>query len=467
MLSLAGQGVTVLVKLTTIVVLARLITPDEFGVAAIATTIASYVVSLMPLGLTLAVVQAPVVSRAAVSSLFVLNLVIGTLAAGALFGLSFVLPTVYGLPELQPLLGWLALGPLLAALSCQSQAQLLRHFRFSRLIGAEVISQLTALAVTIAIAAAGYGIAALAVQVLLQTGLLSLLVIVFARWRPGRPAPLRGEVSDLLREGMRIFGMNAVSAGSHAAVVPALGVVTEPGPLGQYDRAQQIIFLPVMLAVEQLQRIAVPVLSKLRAMPDRFEVFLVRAQLLLAYPSALVFLCVAALGPQVVEVALGPGWDLAGHLVQVLAIGGVFRTASQSTRWGLIAAGRSREGLVMTTAVQVGVLLITLSALPAGVMGVAIANSIAWGLAWPVSVIVSARTIGVSPWKQIGVTTRGVLVSGVAAVCAFCTTFLQLGDVATLGVGAAAALAALAAMTIIPVVRHDYAALVDTLRRAR
>ncbi|GAB3284786.1 oligosaccharide flippase family protein [Microbacterium lacusdiani] len=465
--SLAGQAATLLVKLTTIVVLARLIAPEEFGVAAIATTIATYVMSLMPLGLTLAVVQAPQVSQAARSTLFLVNVALGVLGAAAVLALSFVLPQVYGLPELHPLLAWLALGPLFASLSCQSQAQLLRDFQFARIIAAEILSQVLALAVTIAVAAAGHGTAALAVQVLLQIGLQSAMIVVLARWRPGRPARWRGEVAALVNEGVRIFGMNALASGSHAAIVPALGVVTAPAPLGQFDRAQQIIFMPVTLAVDQLQRIAVPVLSRLRDSPERFAAYSSRAQLLLAYPSAALFLVVSALAPQLVAVALGPGWELAGEIVRILAIGAVFRTAAQSTRWGLIASGRSKEGLVMTAWVQVAVLLVTLAGLPGGVIGVAIGNTVAWALAWPVSVVLSARAIGI-PWApQVVVTLRGVAVSGAAAASAWATTLMALPDIITLLVGAAAAVVTIAVAAVIPAVKRDFAALADTVRRAR
>ncbi|MBL0887539.1 oligosaccharide flippase family protein [Myceligenerans indicum] len=465
--TLLGQVLMVAVRMGALIVLARLIDPGTFGLVAIVAAISTFAVSVVLFGLPMAVAQAETLSRPAKSTLFLVNVGLGLLLGAALFLSGGWLARAYGDERLVGVAHWLALIPVLIGLATQSRAQLMRSLRFTTLFFAEVVALVVGTGAAVFLAVRGAGLEAVLTQQLAPVALQVVLVVVGGRWLPGRPGAL-AEVRSLLAVGLRILGMNVLKNGSRQVIVPVMGLSVPAAALGNFDRAQQLIVTPINLTVDRMQQVVVPVLSKLRGRPARMRAYAQRALLLGAYGTATVFLLLAVLGRPLVRVVLGPGWETAGVVIQILALGATCRVLGQTMQWIFIAAGATRQGLRFNLWTQPLVVAVSLAGLPFGVLGVAVMNSVAWALFWPVATVAAARAAGFPAGSFFVGPARAICLFGipVAAVAAL-PLLLGLSDGVTvvLGLvlgGCAGALSRLLFRTV----RSDLDALVSTARLA-
>ena len=435
-MTVSGQLLALVVRLVGLVVLGRLIEPYLFGLAAIVASIATFVGALIYLGLPMATAQARHLSSRAQSSLFVLNLAMGAVLAFGLFVAAEPIAGLYGHPELALLIQWLAVVPLLGGAQSQFRLRMLRDLRFTALALADVAAQVAGTGAAILLAVLGQPVAAVISQSLVQSAVLVVLAVSCARWRPGAPGAWREEVFPILRIGLHILGSTVLRDGSKNILIPVMAFSQSPTQIGNFDRAQQLAIVPVSLTVDQMQRVAVPVLSQLRDAPERMLTYMRSAQLVASYLTASAFFLGAVLGGYAVRVILGEDWTLAGTVVQVLCVGAVFRTLGQAMQWIYIAAGATAVGLRFNLWSQPAVAIISLCGLPWGVVGVAAANSLAWVLLWPASVSLASRAAGFSATPLIADALRAVTLFGLpTTLAAAWVWFVPMGPGAALGAG--------------------------------
>ncbi|MGA1835724.1 oligosaccharide flippase family protein [Herbiconiux sp. 11R-BC] len=468
LVTIFSQVLSLITRMVGLIFLARLLPPEVFGLAAIVVAITTFASAVIFLGLPMATVQATTLSQRAKSSLFVINTGLGVGLGLILFFSAGLIASYYGDDRLVPMVQWLALVPTLSGIQSQFRLQLVRNLEFTGLAASEVVSQLLGTCSAIVLALMGKTYEAIIAQSVVQSLSQLLIVTILSRWLPTIPGAWATEVKELLIIGLRIFGTNLLRDGSRSIVVPIMAVFNSPAAIGNYDRAQQLAIVPINLTVDQLQRVAIPILSQFRDAPARMLAYMRRAQLAAAYGTATGFLVGAALAQPLLTFLLGPDWTLAGTILQALAIGAVFRTLGQSMQWIFISAGATKQGFTFSLWSQPAIVLISLAGLPWGVLGVAIANAIAWSLYWPAATIVASRAAGFASAPLITDALRAFSCFGIpVGLAALIARFLGLDDLPTIlvGIGFAVVMAALLAILIRPI-RNDLLALLDVLKLA-
>lgn len=466
--TILSQASSLVIRLVGLIFLARLLPADIFGLAAIATAIATFASTIIYLGLPMAVLQAESVSEKAKSSLLIINCALGIVLGVALFLLATPIAAYYEDPRLEVMMRFLSLVPILSGMQSQFRLHLIKNLKFTGISVTDFVAQLVATVVAIILGIQGLAIEAIIAQNVLISLCQLILTVILSGWVPRMPGMWKSEVRGLLLVGLRIFATTALRDGSRSVVVPVMATVVSPAALGNYDRAQQLSVLPISLTVDQLQRVAVPVLSRLRDEPQRMFAYMRRAQLLLTYITVTVFMIVAALGDDLVVTVLGPNWQIAGTVLQVLALGAVFRTLGQSMQWLFIASESTSVALKFSLWTQPLIVLITLAGLPWGVIGVAAANSLAWAIYWPIATLKATRSCSFPSGPLIKDALRGILLFGLpVAIAALSAKLFALSEWQTLIVGLLLAMI-LAGVVIAAVrpVRRDVSALVDALRLA-
>jgi O-antigen/teichoic acid export membrane protein len=467
--TIASQLVNLLTRTVGLVVLARLLAPEVFGLAAIVAAITTFTTAVIYLGLPIATVQAESLSQRAKSCLFLINTALGVVFALVLFLAAGTIADIFGDPRLEPMVQWLALVPLLSGLQSQFRLQLIRRLEFTSLSVAEVATQLFATALAIFLAIEGYTYEAIVAQGVAQSLSMLVTVVVLSRWWPSAPGAWRSEVRNIVVIGLRLFGTTVLRDASRTVVIPVMALFNPAAAIGNYDRAQQLAVVPINLTVDQLQRVAVPILSQFRRQPERMLAYMRRSQLAAAYLTATLFLLGASLGEPLFRIMLGPEWAFAGTVFQVLALGAIFRTLGQTMQWIFVSAAATGAGLKLALWSQPAIVIVTLAGLPWGVLGVAIANSIAYAAYWPVATVVASHSAGFKALPLIVDALRAWAYFGIpVALAAVCARGLGLGDVPTVIVGILFALvvAVVLAFAIKPV-RQDLNALLEILRFAR
>ncbi|MDV8023653.1 lipopolysaccharide biosynthesis protein [Rhodococcus sp. IEGM 1330] len=466
--TVVAQVVSISIRIVGLVILARLLAPSIFGLAAIAVSISSFASAIIFLGLPMATAQAKSLSNKAQSFLFWINSILGMVTAVVMLVLAPALARLYDNQEISVLVQWLALVPLLSGIQSQFRLRLVRKLKFNALAISEVVAQATSTTVAICLALSGFGIEALVAQGVIMSAVQLLFVLAVSRWIPGRPGDWAREVRPILEVGLRIFGSNVLRDGSRSALIPIMGLSFSPNLLGNYDRAQQLSIVPITATVDNLQRVVVPILSRLRDDKEQVEAFYRRGQLVILYSTGALFSYLAATSPIFVVTLLGDDWRAAGTVLQVLCIGAIFRSLGHASQWLFIACGATGASLRLSLIAQPTILLISLSGIPWGIVGVAVANSLGWLFYWPVSAVVATSAAGLPK--------KAILYDGLRGILLFCVPIglvslgITLVPWSTLYVLTSSLLGfivvAVLLAWIIPQVRRDILSIVSAMRMA-
>jgi PST family polysaccharide transporter len=243
-ITLAAQGAKVALNLATAVVLARLLSPVEFGIVAMATAVVYFLLPLVDLGLPVATVQREEIDHAQVSALFWVNLALSIAGAALLVAVAPALAAFYDEPVLAHVTPALAAALVLAGAGAQHHAILRRQMRWGPAAAVDVASLAAGLGVGAALALAGAGPWALVASHLAIHLTSTAGAWIACGWRPGRPAPL-ASIRDLVRFGSRLTGFRLVNHLSRNADDVLVGRFAGAAALGLYGKAYKLLLVPV------------------------------------------------------------------------------------------------------------------------------------------------------------------------------------------------------------------------------
>ncbi|MEV8370929.1 lipopolysaccharide biosynthesis protein [Microbacterium sp. NPDC064584] len=421
--TLGAQGLRIVIQLVGIVVLARLLTPVDYGLVTMILAIIGIADIVRDFGLGQAAVQAKEISERQKSNLFWINALIGLALTLIVIAASGAIAALYDTPELQPLTIALAVCFFLRGASVQFTANLTRSLQFGRLAGAETAGQVIGLVLAIILAANGAGAWALAWQQVAQVTVVLVLCAAFSRWVP-RWYDRRTSIKPFVSFGAAVAGSHLLNYASKNVDSVVLGMRFGATSLGLYNRAFQLVTMPLTQLQAPATRVALPVLSKLQSAPERFAQFILTGQFaMLVIVGVVTSLCVSE-SDAIIRLALGREWLAAAPIFQVLAIGGAFQAATYASYWVFLALGLVKQNLYYALATRPLAIAMILIGSNWGVMGVAWAYTATLVLFWPVSLIWLSR-VSDAPAKRMFVTgIRWLSVIGVATVGAYAVTEL-------------------------------------------
>lgn len=408
-------GVRVL-TLATYVVLARLLSPADFGVVAIALVVVSLAQVLQEQGLSQAIVQRPDLSRAHVDAAFWCISGVSALLAGLVAGSALMLDRlVDGSSDLRGVLLMLSPVILLSGGASVPTALLQRDLRHRALAARTLVSALLGSAVGIVAAVLGLGPYALVLQVLAATvaGLVALIVTV--DWRPS-PRFSRAAARDMAAVGSALAGMqvlNEVRLRAPVLVVGALHPIAAVGLLSAGQRLHSTASDTVFAAVNA---VALPAFSRARGDAQRLRrgmLVTLRAGSLAAVPT---FGTLAMFAGDLVPLLLGEEWTGAGGVVSVLAVGGLVQVVTLPVHWALIASGRTRVPLLAAIAALALLFPLLLLLRSDGAVGAAAAMVLVTVVLTPVLVLDAVRGAGVLTLADIARALRPAALAGAALV---------------------------------------------------
>lgn len=370
--TLAGQGGRVLLRTVSVAILARLLTPDAYGLIAMVTAVTGFVEVFKDLGLSIATVQNRAINHTQVSTLFWINTGLGLCIALLIAILAPAIAWFYG----EPSLTWIALGLastfIFSGLAVQHQALLRRQMRFAALAWIEIISSGAGVVAAIIAAWHGMGYWALVLMELATAGAYMIGVWLACGWRPGLPER-RSDVRAMLGFGANVTGFNIVNYFARNADNLLIGKFCGSNILGLYSRAYALLMLPISQIRGPLQAVALPALSRIQDDPKRFERYYAKLVSVVAFVTMplTVFLAVCARG--VVGLLLGDQWQAVSPIFQVLAIAGLIQPVATTKGLVLLSLGQSGRYLKFGLLNSCVVVASFVVGIPWGAIGVAVA----------------------------------------------------------------------------------------------
>ena len=418
------QIIKLVLRTGTTVILARLLTPADFGIIAMVSVVVNLAAMFKDAGLSLATIQKEQISHEQVSNLFWINLLI-SMALGLCMVLGAPLVTwFYGKSELTNVTAVLSISFILSGLSLQHAALMRRHMRFGELAFVQVLAQFLSVVTTVILALHDLGYWALVGGALISSLITLLLTYYFCPWNPGKIQKVSG-VRDMLKFGARLTGANVVGYLSRNVDNILIGRFIGVDALGVYGRAYSLFMLPVSQIRAPLMNVAMPVLSSLKNAPDRYlKYYLSVINIMATCAIPLSVYCILE-GDIIIRVLLGEQWMGAVPVFRILAVAGVIQSISGTRGLVLVSHGFSKRYLrfsVVISILNVGAFII---GIPFGITGVAASFTI-------INIIIlvpslfycfSGTPIRVKPFMKTLI--PPILISGCSAAISSCVFFFS------------------------------------------
>lgn len=381
-------------QLLQILFLARWLSPAEFGLAAVAVSVAGFLHGFCDLGLANALVQREAVSRDGWSTAWWATLVAGVVLGLLLAVSSAPLESAMRLQGLAPLLAAAAFALPGFGPAAVLQARLQRELRFRRLAAAEILAAAASLAAAF-IWAYRYRDAGALVAGLITLGLVRLVALgAFSTLNLSLRLNLR-DLSSLssfggYQLGTRAFDF-ALSSLDRLLVARLLGVAAT----GYYTMATQIALRPAALLGPFVGRTLLPLLARLQGERSRMAAAYLRSLSMLGFLSALVYGLLFGLADPLVRLALGPGWEPAISTLRILSLLGFLNVLGNALGNLTLATGRASFVFWMNAAVLIARLGGVFLGARYGLTGVAAAMSLLMVLSLPVDLLMPRRWLGI------------------------------------------------------------------------
>ena len=425
---LCAQGMVFLLRIGSLMVLARILTPKDFGIVNMAAVFTTILFLLRDFGLSAASVQRSTVSQEQISGLFWINIVI----CGAIWVLGVAaapaIAAFYDEPRLYGVTIVLAAGFFLNALGVQHSALLQRQMRVTTLALINVISSALGVAIGIAAAMAGYGYWALVVISVACPLIGTLGYWLATGWIPSR-FDRRAGMGSLIRFGGGLTLVTILVYIGYNAEKVMIGRLWGAAAIGIYGRAYQIISIPTDNLNGAIGEVAFATLSRLQHDPARFKSYFLKVLSLVLGLTVPVTIACGLFADDVVYLLLGPNWNDAIAIVRLLAPTILVFAIINPLGWVIFSMGLINRGLKVAPIIAIFMIIAYILSIPYGPKGVAFAYSAALTL-WVIPHILwSVHRTPISFWDILQVISRPICCGVVAGGIAFSVRLLLGGAV--------------------------------------
>jgi len=399
---IVARAVTAAVQVGSILFLARLLTPEDYGLVAMVAAFTGFSPVLVDLGTRDAVVQRVGITEGEVSALFWLTVGIGCAFALAISASGPLIAAFYKEPRLTAIVRVSALTFVPLALTAQHEAILRRAVMFRELAIVGIAANVLSAGGAIVMAYLGFGYWALVTRPIAMYSFTAAGIGWYCRWLPGKPNVTYG-VRQMVKFGLNLCGFSLIDFvgrnGDRVAVGWGLGARV----LGYYQNTLLVYDNLLEVLVFSVHQVAVSGLSKLQNDLEELRRSWAKALSTVAFYAMPAFGILAITSADLIPLLLGEKWALTGALLSVLALRGIAHSAERTLGWLHVVAGRTDRWLrwgILATSVQ----LLTLACgLPFGPFGVVWAHVLSMFMLFVPALAYAGRPLGIGVRDVISV----------------------------------------------------------------
>jgi PST family polysaccharide transporter len=415
---LCGQAANLILRLGFMVIMARLLEPEDFGLVAMAIVVTGVFEIFTTAGLSSATIQKVSVTDEQLSTLFWINTLVGTILCLLCLATAPALVSFYHEPRLFWVTVTMGVGFVFSAGGVQHSALLQRQLRYVALALMETLSLLLSFALGIIMAVGGFGYWALVCSTIAAPAINTASMWIIAAWMPGMPRRGAG-IYSMLRFGGTITLNNLVIYIAYNFDKLLLGRFWGADALGLYGRAYQLINVPSNNLLSAVGGVVFSTLSRLQEDPVRLRRYFLKGYSLVTSMTVPIAVFGALFADDIVLVVLGPKWADAAAIFRLLTPTILVFGIINPTGWLLQSVGLQGRSLRIAFVIAPLVIAAYLVGLPYGPNGVAFAYSAAMMLWLVPHVMWSLHNTMISPWDLLLATYRPFFASIVAAAIAF------------------------------------------------
>lgn len=375
--TMIAQACKFLMSLGSNVVLARLLTPQDYGLIGMVSTVTVFVVMFKDMGLSTATVQKAEINHRQISTLFWVNVVFSSITMLVTIAVAPVVAWFYHEPRLTWITVISAIGLIFGGLTVQHQALLNRQMRFSALAIIDIVSMGIGIATAIVLSCYGAGYWSLVLMQLATAIATTVGVWVMCSWRPGLPVRHSG-VRSMVAFGSNLTGFGIINYFARNLDNVLIGWRWGAPQLGLYAKAYSLLLLPINQINGPISAVALPALSRLVDSPERYRQAYLRIVEKICMLTMPIMIFMIATSDWLVQLLLGSQWSDTSRIFALLGIAGLIQPVANSTGWLFMSQDRAHHmfqwGFIGGTTAIASFII----GLPWGPVGVAASYSSIW-----------------------------------------------------------------------------------------
>ena len=387
-----SQLVTQALHFISLIILARLLSPTEFGLMGMAILLISLITTINNLGLGAAIIQKKDLDHGQLSSVFWLNFVFGFFLAGVVIVLRPLIVAFFRYPELYPMLGVISFSFILNFGIVQNSL-LQKNLEFKKLAFAEIGAELLYGITAVVLALLGKGVWALVFGLLVRTAALSLLLWMVGGWFPLFYFSF-SKIRKLFGFSFNVLGNSLVNFFSNNIDYILIGRFLSAEPLGFYTLAFQLMVFPQQKISSIITRVTFPLFSRLQNENERLKKGYLKT---ISFVALIIFPALFglfAVSSNFIMVVYGERWLLAIVPLQIMCFAGMIKSLTPVLGNVLLAKGRSDINFKWNSARVVLTVIAVYYGVRFGINGVAVAVTAVTFLTQPFLQKIANKSIG-------------------------------------------------------------------------
>ncbi|MFD3000923.1 lipopolysaccharide biosynthesis protein [Pontibacter toksunensis] len=317
--TIAGQVVSFAINIVSTILLARLLTPQDYGLVAMVTAVTGFVTIFNDLGLSSAVIQKEQINQQQVSAVFWINLFISLGIAIIVALLAPLLVSFYNEERLFNITLVFSVGIFVSSLSLQHNALMKRQMKFESLALMNTVNAFLSVLCGILLAWLGFGYWAIVSITILFPTFNTVALWFICDWRPSFAFDTRN-VRSFIQFGAGITGFDLINYFSRNMDNVLIGKYIGSVALGLYTKAYQLLLLPITQLRNPLNSVALPALSTLQNDRGKYRNYYKRFLFILAFFSMPAVSFMAVFSEELILIVLGEQWIEASSIFRILAI---------------------------------------------------------------------------------------------------------------------------------------------------
>lgn len=329
-----------IISMAQISILAKYLLPSDFGVIALLLVVISILTIFVTIGFSDVLIVKNQATSEQLSTMYWLNVCVGIFIYTLTFlGSHFFENLISTSYDASFILRVMSLSILIGSLGVQFRALMRRDFLFKQLALLDLFAHFLSFIIAVVLVYYGYGIWSLIIAILCQQTLTCLFLFIYAiklKWLPKFIFNIKSVRNMITFGSHRIVSSilgNIISRSDQLVIGALLG----PASLGIYSVAYNFSMQPFLKINPVLTQISFPVFSKIKNNNSDLLRAYRKGQRILSFINSPFLLGLLAIAPIFIPVFLGPGWEDAVLILQILCIYGLMRSAS-NINTGLVLA---------------------------------------------------------------------------------------------------------------------------------
>lgn len=382
------------------IVLARLLSPEDYGLIGIILIFTSISEAIINGGFVNALIRKKGATEADFNTVFITNLVISTLLYIILFFCAPFIASFFDRPALIELTRVSAVRIIIGAIALVPKVVLTKRIDFKTQTKITLISSITSGIVGMAMAFLGYGVWALVVQGIVFSSLSVICLFLFVKWIP-KFIFSRNSFKELFGFGWKVmltFLIDRIWKEMYQVVV---GKFYSPATLGQYTRAKTFSQLFSSNLTDVVQRVTFPVLSEIQNEPTRMISAYRQMIKVTMFVSTVSMFAMGAVSLPMICCLIGPKWSEAATYLPLICIAGSLYPLQAINLNMLQVQGRSDILLILEIVKKLILVIPLLVCIFVGIQEMLIVNIVTSVICFFLNSYYTGKRLGYTSWMQI------------------------------------------------------------------